>query len=172
MIEDVIESISVEEILLSSKQIRTSETVNTARSPLPDKKKGVVEHQVPISMIVHNMESKKVVEKDQRPIEDNSASDNLGPDVTMEVVKDLDELFGCTTVPVNVDSSCDNHHVASSMSLISKVHFDDHSMDVDNGEEFQSTHPPSMMLSEKRREVRDSFNEDESVFWSTLLLAQ
>ena len=102
------------------------------------------------------MESKKVVDsklnamieaQDQRPIEDNQASDNLGPDVTMKVVKDLDEWFGCTTVPVNVDSSFDNH-VASSMSPISKVHFDDHSMDVDNGEELQSTHPPLIMLSE------------------------
>jgi hypothetical protein len=49
---------------------------------------------------------------------------------------------------VNVDST--------SMSPISKVHFDDHTMDVDN--------TPSIMSSEKRREVRDSFNEDESVF--------
>ena len=45
-------------------------------------------------------------------------------------------------------------------------------MDVDNGEEFQSTHTPSIILSEKRREIRDSFNEDETVFWSTLLLAR
>ena len=150
-LEGVTESISLEEISSSSKHIRTSETVNTSRSPLPDKNKRVVEHQVPVSMIEDDIESMKVVksksnamivEEDQRPIEDNQASDNLGPDVKMEVV--------------NVDST--------SMSPISKVHIDDHSMDVDNGEEFQSTHTPSIMLSEKRREVRDSFNEDESVF--------
>ena len=100
MIEDVIESISVEGISSSSKQLRTSETVNTARSPLPDKKKGVVKLEVPVSMIEDDIESKKVVEsksnafieaQDQRPIEDNKASDNLGPDVTMEVVKEFDE---------------------------------------------------------------------------------
>ena len=156
--EDVIESISVEGISSSSKQIRTSETVNTARSPLPDKKKGVVEIEVPVSMIEDDIESKEVVEsksnamieaQDQRP---------------MEVVKEFDEWFGCTTVPVNFDSSFDNR-VAASMSPISKVHHDDHSMDVDNGEEFQSTHPPSIISSEKqRREIRDSFNEDETVF--------
>ena len=50
------------------------------------------------------------------------------------------------------------------MSPISKVHHDDHSMDVDNGEEFQSTHPPSIISSEKRREISDSFNDDETVF--------
>ena len=50
----------------------------------------------------------------------------------------------------------------ATMSLIIKVHNDDHSMDVDNGEEFQSTHPPSIISSEKRREIRDSFNEDET----------
>jgi hypothetical protein len=131
-----------------------------------------------------NFESKKAVEsksntlieaQDQRPIEDNKASDNLGPDVTIEVVKEFVEWFGCTTVPVIVDSSFDNLvaeenrdicplNSTATMSPISKVHHDDHSMDVDNGEEFQSTHPPSIMLSEKRREIRDSFNEDETVF--------
>ena len=44
-------AISDEEISSSSKEIRSSGTVNTARSPLPDKKKGVVEHKVPGSMI-------------------------------------------------------------------------------------------------------------------------
>ncbi len=165
MIEDVIESISDEEISSSSKQIRSSETVNTARSPLPDKKKGVVELEVNVSMIEDDIESKRVVEsksnalieaQDQRPIEDNKASDNLGPDVTMEVVKEFDEWFGCTTVPVNVDSSFDNLVAeenrdirplfsTAAMSPISKVHHDDHSMNVDNGEEFQSTHPPSII---------------------------
>ena len=180
-IEDVIESISVEEISSSLKQIRSSETVNIARSPLPNEKKGVVELEVPVSTIEDDIESKKVVELksnasiDQRPIEDNKASDNLGPDVTMEVVKEFDEWFGCTTIPVNIDSSFDNLFAeenrdirplfsTATMSPISKVHHDDHSMDVDNGEEFQSTHPPSIILSEKRREIRDSFNEDETVF--------
>ena len=91
---------------------------------MPDEKKGVVEDDIepkieddiPVSMIEDDIESKKVVEsklnamieaQDQRPIEDNTASD-LGPDVTMEVVKEFDERFGCTTVPVNVDSSFDN----------------------------------------------------------------
>ncbi len=111
MIEDVIESISVEEISSSSKQIRTSETLNTARSSLPDEKKGVVELEVPVSMIEDDIESKSnamIEAQDQRPIEDNKAFDNLRPDVTMEVVKEFDEWFGCTTVPVNVVSSFDN----------------------------------------------------------------
>ncbi len=152
MFEDVIESISVEGISSSSIQIRTSEMVNTARSLLPNKKKGVVELEVPESMI----EACAMIEaQDQRPIEDNVTTMEV---VTKEVVKEFDEWFGSTTVPVKVDSS------TASMSPISKVHFDDHSMDVDNGEEFQSTQPPSAILSEKRLELRDSFNEDETVF--------
>ena len=154
-------------------------------------------------MIEDVIESKKVVEstldalieaQDQRPIKDNKVSDNLGPDVTMEVVKEFGEWFGCcTTVPDNVDSSFNNLVAAvpvnvdssfnnlvaeenrevrplfstATMSPISKAHNDDHSMDVDNnGQEelFQSTHPPSIITSEKRREIRDSFNEDETVF--------
>jgi hypothetical protein len=113
----------------------------------------------------------------------------------MKVVKEFGEWFGCcTTVPNNVDSSFDNLFTAvpvnddsslnnlvaeenrevrplfstATMSPISKVHNNDHSMDVDNnGEEElfqQSTHPPSIISSEKRREIRDSFNEDETVF--------
>jgi len=136
-LEDVIESNSVEGISSSSIQIRTSETVNTARSLLPDKKKGVV-----------------------------------GPDVAMEVVKNLDDWFGYTTAPVNGDSSFENlvaeekrdiRSLFSTVSPISNVHHDDHSMDVDNREEFQSRHPPSI-ISEKRQEIRDSFNEDETVY--------
>jgi hypothetical protein len=136
-LEDVIESISVEGISSSSIQIRTSETVNTARSLLPDKKKGVV-----------------------------------GPDVAMEVVKNLDDWFGYTTAPVIGDSSFENlvaeekrdiRSPFSTVSPISNVHHDDHSMDVDNREEFQSRHPPSI-ISEKRQEIRDSFNEDETVY--------
>jgi hypothetical protein len=36
-------------------------------------------------------------------------------------------------------------------------------MDVDNSREFQSTHP-SIWMDENRRDMHDSFNEDESVF--------
>ena len=76
-----------------------------------------------MSVIEDVVESKKVVEstldalieaQDQRPIEDNKATDNLlGPDVTMEVVnKEFGEWFVCTTVPVNVNSSFYNLVVA------------------------------------------------------------
>ncbi len=58
-LEGVTESISLEEISSSSKHIRTSETVNTSRSPLPVKYEGVVEHQVPVSMIEDDIESMK-----------------------------------------------------------------------------------------------------------------
>jgi len=44
-----------------------------------------------------------IEEKDPRPVEDRKASDNLVPDV-----KDIGDWFGCTTVPVNVDSSFEN----------------------------------------------------------------
>ena len=199
-LEDVIESISVEGISSSSIQIRTSETVNTARSLLPDKKKGVVDLEVPVSMVKDDIKSKIVVESmiealnprpdedmkasdnlgpdvamevgkdfrslieenDKRLIEENKASDNLGPDVKMEVALDLGDCFGCTTAPVNCDSSFENlvaeekrdiRSLFSTASPISNVHHDDHNMDVDNGEEFQST-----------QEIRDSFNEDETVF--------
>ena len=199
-LEDVIESISVEGISSSSIQIRTSETVNTARSLLPDKKKGVVNLEVPVSMVKDDIKSKIVVESmiealnprpdedmkasdnlgpdvamevgkdfrslieenDKRLIEENKASDNLGPDVKMEVALDLGDCFGCTTAPVNCDSSFENlvaeekrdiRSLFSTASPISNVHHDDHNMDVDNGEEFQST-----------QEIRDSFNEDETVF--------
>ena len=60
-----------------------------------------------------------IVEEDHRPIEDNQASDNLGPDVTMEVVKDLDEWFGCTTVPVNVDFELDFESLSSGVAMSS-----------------------------------------------------
>jgi hypothetical protein len=96
-----------------------------------------------------------IVEKGQRPIEDNKASDNRGPDVKMEDAKDFGKWFGNITVPVNEEFS--------TASPIIKVHNDDHSMDVDNREEFQSRHPPSI-ISEKRQEIRDSFNEDETVY--------
>jgi hypothetical protein len=110
-------AISDGEISSSSKQIRSSGTVNIARSPWPDEKKGVVKLVVPVSMIEDVIESKKVVEstsdalieaQDQRPIEDNKASENLGPAVTMKDAIEIDEWFGCTTVPVNVNSSCKN----------------------------------------------------------------
>ena len=79
-------TISDEEISLTSKQIRFSGTVNIARSPLPDEKRGVVKLVVPVSVIEDVIESKKVVEstldalieaQDQRPTENNKASDNL-----------------------------------------------------------------------------------------------
>ena len=46
--------------------------------------------------------------QDPRPIEDNKAFDNLGPDVTMEVAKDFGKWFGNSTVPVNDESSFNN----------------------------------------------------------------
>ncbi len=84
---------------------------------MPDEKKGVVKLVVPVSMIEDVIESNKVVQstsdalieaQDLRPIENNKASDNLGPDIILEVVKEIGEWFGCTTVPVNVDSSFNN----------------------------------------------------------------
>ena len=170
-LEGVTESISLEEISSSSKHKRTSETVNTSRSPLPVKNKGVVEHQVPVSMFEDDIESIKVVEsksnamiveEDQRPIEEG-----VTEYISLEEISSSSKHIR-TSDTVNTSRSPlpDKNKGAvdsTSMSPISKE-FDDHSMDVDIGEEFKSTHTPSIMLSEKRREVRDSFNEDESVF--------
>ena len=136
--------------------------------------------------------------QDQQPIEaprveDNKSSEKLNlarPGDKMEVVhKECGEWFGFPTVPVNyVDSAKDNFVAEENrencllisiapISPINKVLNDDYSMEVDNGEEFQSTHPPpkrssnllmedftTIDVDEKRKEIRDSFNEEDTVF--------
>ena len=60
--------------------------------PLPYEKKLVV----PVSVIEDVVESKKVVESSLDALieaQDNKATDNLGPDVAMEVVKDFGSLI-------------------------------------------------------------------------------
>ncbi len=177
-------AISDEEISSSSKQIRSSGTVNIARSPLPDDKKGVITLEVPVSMIEDVIESKKVVEytsdalieaQDQRPIEDIKVCDNLGPDVTMEVVK---EYANGLDVPLYLLMS-----ILHSIILLQKrienfvLYFLQQQclLSVKSitmtivwtliiAKSSNQRIPPSIILSEKRREIRDSFNEDETVF--------
>jgi hypothetical protein len=80
----------------------------------------------------------------------------------MEVVKEDGEWLGCTTEVAEENRVCPLFSTAP-LTPISKAHNDDHSMVVDNSREFQSTHP-SIWMYENRRDIHDSFNEDESVF--------
>ena len=127
----------------------------------------VVKTVVPRPVIEDKLADALIEAKDQRSIEAPQVEEDEKMEVvqpvvvTIKVVKEDGEWLGCTTEVAEDNREFCPLFSTAPLTPISKAHNDDHSMDVDNGGEFQSTHPPSIKSSiwmdEKRRDMHDSF---------------